>query len=43
MFSGRQRRAAHNAFQDCIILKLFYNGPEEEGRKNFQKFYDLSK
>ncbi|KAH9989514.1 hypothetical protein BJV77DRAFT_1130006 [Russula vinacea] len=29
------------AGNDCIILKLFYNGPEEEGRKNFQKFYDL--
>jgi hypothetical protein len=28
--------------QDCIILNLFYNGSEEEGRKNFQKFYDLS-
>jgi hypothetical protein len=21
---------------------MFYNGSEEEGRKNFQKFYDLS-
>ena len=29
-------------FQDCIILNMFYNGSEEEGRKNFQKFYDLS-
>ena len=29
-------------FQDCIILQLFYNGSEEEGRENFQKFYDLS-
>jgi hypothetical protein len=29
--------------QDCIMLTLFYNGSEEEGRKNFQKFYDLSK
>ena len=24
------------------MLSLFYNGSEEEGRKNFQKFYDLS-
>jgi FAD/FMN-containing dehydrogenase len=29
-------------FQDCIILTMFYNGSEEEGRKNFQKFFDLS-
>jgi FAD/FMN-containing dehydrogenase len=29
-------------FQDFILLTLFYNGSEEEGRKNFQKFYDLS-
>jgi hypothetical protein len=29
--------------QDCIILSLFYNGSEEEGRENFRKFYDLSK
>jgi hypothetical protein len=28
--------------QDCITLSMFYNGSEEEGRKNFQKFYDLS-
>jgi hypothetical protein len=28
--------------QDCILLTLFYNGSEEEGRKNFQKIYDLS-
>ena len=28
--------------QDFILLTLFYNGSEEEGRKNFQKFYDLS-
>jgi hypothetical protein len=28
--------------QDCIVLLLFYNGSEEEGRKNFKKFYDLS-
>jgi hypothetical protein len=28
-------------FQDFIQLTLFYNGSEEEGRKNFQKFYDL--
>lgn len=31
------------SFQDCILFGLFYNGPEEEGRKNFQRFYDLSK
>ena len=24
------------------MLTMFYNGSEEEGRKNFQKFYDLS-
>ncbi|KAI0298263.1 hypothetical protein BC826DRAFT_1090741 [Russula brevipes] len=29
------------AGNDCIILSLFYNGSEEEGRKNYQKFYDL--
>jgi hypothetical protein len=29
--------------QDCILLSLFYNGSEEEGRENFKKFYDLSK
>lgn len=29
--------------QDCIILALFYNGTEKEGRKNFQRFYDLGK
>jgi hypothetical protein len=29
-------------FQDCIMLTMFYNGSEEEGRKNFQQFYDLS-
>ena len=28
--------------QDCITLTMFYNGSEEEGRKNFQNFYDLS-
>jgi hypothetical protein len=28
--------------QDCIILQLFYDGSEEEGRENFKKFYDLS-
>ena len=28
--------------QDCIVLSIFYNGSEEEGRKNYQKFYDLS-
>jgi hypothetical protein len=28
-------------YQDCIFLSMFYNGSEEEGRKNFQKFYDL--
>jgi len=27
--------------QDCIFLSMLYNGSEEEGRKNFQKFYDL--
>jgi hypothetical protein len=32
-----------NAFlQDFVMISLFYNGSEEEGRKNFQKFYDLS-
>ena len=29
-------------WQDCIKLYMFYNGSEEEARKNFQKFYDLS-
>ncbi|KAH9969342.1 hypothetical protein BJV74DRAFT_983511 [Russula compacta] len=29
------------AGDDCVILVLFYNGSEEEGRKNFQRFYDL--
>jgi hypothetical protein len=29
------------AGNDCIILNMFYNGSEEEGRKNFQRFYDL--
>ena len=24
------------------MLSIFYNGSEEEGRKNYQKFYDLS-
>ncbi len=28
-------------YQDCIFLSMFYSGSEEEGRKNFQKFYDL--
>jgi len=28
--------------QDCVILQLFYNGSEEEGRENFKIFYDLS-
>ncbi|KAI9451654.1 hypothetical protein F5148DRAFT_1238677 [Russula earlei] len=26
---------------DCILLCFFYNGSEEDGRKNFQRFYDL--
>jgi len=30
------------SFQDCILCGLFYNGSEEDGRKNFQRFYDLS-
>jgi hypothetical protein len=30
-------------WQDAIILSLFYNGSEEEGRENFKAFYDLSK
>jgi hypothetical protein len=44
MSRERQRRVAHNStrLQDCIMLNVFYNGSEEEGRKNFQKFYDLS-
>ena len=29
--------------QVCIILVLFYNGSEEEGRENYKEFYDLSK
>ncbi|KAH9955082.1 FAD-binding domain-containing protein [Russula dissimulans] len=29
------------AGNDCIMLSLFYDGSEEEGRKNFQKIYDL--
>ncbi|KAI0249109.1 FAD binding domain-containing protein [Lactifluus subvellereus] len=29
------------AGKDCIILSLFYNGSEEEGRENFKRFYDL--
>ncbi|KAH9955083.1 hypothetical protein BC827DRAFT_908382 [Russula dissimulans] len=29
------------AGNDCIILFIFYNGSEEEGRKNFQRFFDL--
>jgi FAD/FMN-containing dehydrogenase len=37
--SGEQLRTP---LQDCIFLFLFYNGSEEEGRKNFQQFYDLS-
>ena len=28
--------------QECIILVLFYNGSEEEGRDNFKEFYALS-
>ena len=30
------------SFQDCILLGIFYNGSEDDGRKNFQRFYDLS-
>jgi len=30
------------SLQDCILLGIFYNGSEEDGRKNFQRFYDLS-
>ncbi|KAI0249113.1 hypothetical protein BJV78DRAFT_1378298 [Lactifluus subvellereus] len=29
------------AGRDCIILSLFYNGSEEEGRESFKRFYDL--
>ncbi|KAH9959457.1 hypothetical protein BC827DRAFT_1301321, partial [Russula dissimulans] len=29
------------AGNDIIILFVFYNGSEEEGRKNFQRFFDL--
>jgi len=29
------------AGNDCIMIGLFYNGPEKEGRKNFQKIFDL--
>jgi hypothetical protein len=35
-------RVTTTPLQDCITLSMFYNGSEEEGRKNFQKFYDLS-
>jgi hypothetical protein len=28
--------------QDSIILSLFFNGSEEEGRESFKGFYDLS-
>ncbi|KAI0294635.1 FAD-binding domain-containing protein [Multifurca ochricompacta] len=27
--------------RECISLNLFYNGSEDEGRKNFKRFYDL--
>ena len=30
------------SFQDCILLGIFYNGSEDDGRKNFQRFYNLS-
>ena len=30
------------SLQDCILLGIFYNGSEDDGRKNFQRFYDLS-
>jgi hypothetical protein len=37
------RRVRLTHVQACIILVLFYNGSEEEGRENFKEFYDLSK
>lgn len=27
--------------QPCILLVLFYNGAEEEGRANFKALYDI--
>ena len=29
-------------FQPAIVMFLFYNGSEAEGRQNFKAFFDLS-
>ena len=33
---------ADEIWQPCIVVFLFYNGSEEEGRTNFKEFLDLS-
>ena len=29
-------------FQPAVVMFLFYNGSESEGRQNFKAFFDLS-
>ena len=41
-FVGDSSEKLTTPYQDCILLSMFYNGSEEEGRKNFKKFFDLS-
>ena len=41
LICGREEKLT-TSLKDCIFLDIFYNGSEEDGRKNFQRFYDLS-
>jgi hypothetical protein len=42
VFMCNREEQLTTSLQDCILIAIFYNGSEEDGRKNFQRFYDLS-
>ena len=33
----------YDIMQPLVLLPIFYNGSEEEGRANFKSFFDISK
>ena len=43
LLRGKLWNLYSNIMQPMVIVAMFYNGSEEEGRANFKSFLDLSK